>query len=841
MSWLWRSLLVTRGLDSEKEGQREEDRETGGVKPADEVLLWLGVTFLVLLLAFSGSTAGGNSSPSHDFSGVGFAPPVFLARWRTELDHSDAIGGNDAGSDEDYRDAGILLRPGAVARGEVPPPPIVTDLQGDGTVEVVFCHPGERSELVVLGAVGPDDDVPTTGRGLAIRGRGSVAPPGSVTSGYRVVAMATGFVDSPSVPSRKQVIAVVTSGWRVLCFDHQAKLLWESRVVDAFPPGLVLSEVSVVVSPTPLRTGDRGSVFVGGRLSSSATQGETTGTVAGGGHEHGQMGTRDDDHQNDTFATASNEADFTNSAFTQPHMSYVAFDAGTGKIRWEHRNNDFRPSEEEVSSGDEDVSPSRLGAHPKHDYDNLFLPRHSFQRHVVSSVGHGEVDWRVFGRDVLRHLPHAWQRRDDTTITMAHFDRHDRGEPPVRRGSARPSFGQGWSSKLGANRMESLSLGAVPHVELEHVSNPNVLVVHHRRGIEIVHAYTGRTLSQLPLEAEQDDESASIFADIIGDGSVDRVTAYGGLGGHASACKVRAVTGVPGIEEMYQAEICEQRKQKRASLGLFRASKSETGALDELRVVAPLAVDSAEARDNLRHVQQSLPPVDNIHASAEFATRLMRIASTARDGARRSKDIFTFVSSGRVTCVHPDGRVGWATPTEAVWGRAASRLKVHHIHETLYAKWKRNQNTKLAETSEANEQIKLPVVPSMQPFSVLSPHSAELPPKSALYSLLGLEEDPSLLLVAGIRVELLDTVTGERVCDASNMPPAAVPLAPVVIGDYNNDGRNDVLLLTARGLVGLRQVHSSTAASTLLLLPIVCALVILMLMMFRLGASSRER
>lgn len=57
-----------------------------------------------------------------------------------------------------------------------------------------------------------------------------------VASGRRAVAMATGVIDryyKEGTP-QKQVLVVVTSGWSVLCFDHNLKKLWETNLQVSF-------------------------------------------------------------------------------------------------------------------------------------------------------------------------------------------------------------------------------------------------------------------------------------------------------------------------------------------------------------------------------------------------------------------------------------------------------------------------------------------------------------------------------------------------------------------------------------------------------------------------------
>lgn len=53
-----------------------------------------------------------------------------------------------------------------------------------------------------------------------------------ISSGRRPVALAAGVVDRSYKHGemRKQVVVVVTSGWLVMCFDHNLKKLWETNL-----------------------------------------------------------------------------------------------------------------------------------------------------------------------------------------------------------------------------------------------------------------------------------------------------------------------------------------------------------------------------------------------------------------------------------------------------------------------------------------------------------------------------------------------------------------------------------------------------------------------------------
>ena len=53
-----------------------------------------------------------------------------------------------------------------------------------------------------------------------------------IASGRRAVAMATGVIDRAykNGQVQKQVLVVVTSGWSVMCFDHNLNKLWETNL-----------------------------------------------------------------------------------------------------------------------------------------------------------------------------------------------------------------------------------------------------------------------------------------------------------------------------------------------------------------------------------------------------------------------------------------------------------------------------------------------------------------------------------------------------------------------------------------------------------------------------------
>lgn len=57
-----------------------------------------------------------------------------------------------------------------------------------------------------------------------------------ISSGRRPVAMATGVIDRHPRQGQPvtQVLVVVTSGWSVMCFDHNLNKLWEANLQVCF-------------------------------------------------------------------------------------------------------------------------------------------------------------------------------------------------------------------------------------------------------------------------------------------------------------------------------------------------------------------------------------------------------------------------------------------------------------------------------------------------------------------------------------------------------------------------------------------------------------------------------
>jgi len=169
------------------------------------------------------------------------------------------------------------------------------------------------------------------------------------------------------------------------------------------------------------------------------------------------------------------------------HVSFYAFDCKGGSLRWKHEINDFQPEE--------------------HSF-KLLGKSENTKTEASQMIDLGEVDWRVYRRALLSQLPHSWQRREDTTLALAHFDRK---KDKITKG--------GGLKAVPTAHIPGISDWNLAHVNgAESIKDPNVIVAHLREGIEVIHLYTGKRLTQLTL-------GMGTWDDINGDGVIDHAQA----------------------------------------------------------------------------------------------------------------------------------------------------------------------------------------------------------------------------------------------------------------------------------------------------------------------------
>ena len=148
------------------------------------------------------------------------------------------------------------------------------------------------------------------------------------------------------------------------------------------------------------------------------------------------------------------------------HFNMHALDARDGSVLWKHDGFDVKT---------EQYSKSLPQFAFKLDKRDLMA-----QVHRAPSV----ADWTVFKESLVAELPHDWHSRDDTSIRIAHFERHHVGS-----GAASQATGKGKLSKksrgggglfkggsfTGVGSAPLSTTAALPHDAAEHTDQPNEL------------------------------------------------------------------------------------------------------------------------------------------------------------------------------------------------------------------------------------------------------------------------------------------------------------------------------------------------------------------------------
>ncbi|KAL2632806.1 hypothetical protein R1flu_004285 [Riccia fluitans] len=478
------------------------------------------------------------------------------------------------------------------------PPPIVTDLNGDGRKEIlVATHDAKIQILEPTYAKGDDNFMEAR-----LKAEVSLLPEKvRVTAGRRPVAMATGVVTRHLRPGEtsKEVLVVVTASWSILCFDHNLKKLWETDVREDFPHAAHHKEVSILVTNHTLKHSDSGLVIVGGsmevqpQLHLDPFEEELVAEQEAEKHRRAAGNT---DEVEDV--SAGKAWDKTR------HFSYYAFAGYTGQKRWSHRSEDFHRIPNIAS---ETV--------PQHNY--------KLDASALTARHESEVECREFRESVLGVMPHRWERREDTRFELSHFRKHKRKTVKKQTGkqNSHPSLkpeekhvpgkdltnkvvaGLGKASEF-ATATKSKSRNLYMPVITNHSSfwwMPNVVVAHLSEGIEAVHLASGRTVCKLLLAA------GGLHADINGDGVLDHVQAFGASGAErmvptgmieaVKPCWAVATSGVPVREVIFNGSICRSSPFNSFQPGDFGGRAwGRTTNTAPLEVATPILIPRKDGR-----------------------------------------------------------------------------------------------------------------------------------------------------------------------------------------------------------------------------------------------------
>lgn len=493
------------------------------------------------------------------------------------------------------------------------PPPIVADLNGDGRSEVlVATHDAKIQVLAPHGRRGDE------GFGEAhVLAEISLLPDKiRVSSGRRAVAMATGFVDRSYTHGevRKQVLVVVTSGWWVMCFDHNLKKLWENNLQEDFPHNAHHREIAISISNYTLKNGDAGLVIVGGRM-------EVQPHIYIDPFE--EIGMAAKNAENHRRSASEKEASENSGTVDLRHFAFYAFAGRTGSLRWSRKNENIQAHSSDASQ---------------------LIPQHNYKLdvHAINSRHPGEFECREFRESVLGVMPHHWDRREDTSFELAHFRKHkrkslkktpgkttsypyhvpDENNPPGKDPSKKIAGLIGKAANYDGSRRGKKRSPYIPtitnHTQLWWV--PNVVVAHQKEGIEAIHLASGRTVCKLHLQ------EGGLHADINGDGVLDHVQVVGRNGEQTVVsgsmevlrpCWAVATSGVPVREQLFNASICHHSPFSLFQNGEYFRSFSRDTDTGSLEVATPILI---QTNDGHRHRKGS-------HGDVVFLTNRGEVTS----------------------------------------------------------------------------------------------------------------------------------------------------------------------------------------------------------------------
>ena len=319
-------------------------------------------------------------------------------------------------------------------------------------------------------------------------------------------------------------------------------------------------------------------------------------------------------------------------------------------------------------------------------------------------------------------------------MRLAHFVKHHIGSGATGTAKSIRSVGsvvKGQSRFVGIEAPPLSASATLPHDASEHTSHPNVIVMHHKRGIEAIGLRTGVQVTSLPLSEDHS------YADIDGDGVVDMVLVmedsrgvenYGAAFAHEHGdlqpCTVMVVSGLPPRSQLFNGTLCLHRRSLQDPLQ--RRSKAKTV---EVKAASPLFVRSVDVLS----LKES-----------------------------KTKDTVISVNTGFTTSYSSKGEYRW----------------------------------QLKKSPEWSMQFQFPAV---MHFDYDAARADDTGTHDSIYS---------HILISGNKDIMLAST------DGMELARAAIPKDPVtkpIIGDFDNDGITDIMVITDDALLGYRlEVETST-------------------------------
>ena len=692
------------------------------------------------------------------------------------------------------------------------PSPLVADLNGDGSYEVIKASQSHQIHILKPMHSGKKGDGFL--KAQIITSVSLLYKRVLITAGRRPVSMAVGYLD-PLLPGpfapRKQVLVVLTASWQVICFDHNLKLLWEVDIKAKFPHHSHLNEVAVYISPHQVRQGDRGLVIVGASLetgdmtSGDGLEGANTNARADGAFSDSdilmeEMRTEEEALQHSKSAGDKDKLEDVEggaSADTTRHFSYYAMEGGSGHERWHHSSSDFHHDLESLAAENQ----------PQNNY--------KLEADKAESRHFGEASCRDYRESVLHSLPHSWTHKEDSHLHEAHFIKHKHST-----GSNKASVAQHHKEKLRIRSKQSSVLLGASLKPGSHPSHSKPDRAHHgspdgARGGGILSFLLGPKSHDLAHAAastshEGRHHHGGAHTRHQGHVSSHKPGAKGGGGSNhhwdhhsnmtANSIVAHLEDGVEVIHLFTGRPVCKLHLPS----GSLHADLNGDGIVDHVQVFhGTVSMDQdVDSDDNSHHpgshciavATSGIPPREKLWRVNVCKSRAFMSSGTEGLGAilqdgesSEDESAFTEILTP-VMLPLPDLSHGYRSRHGGhglvVFATSKGRLSAvsatgHHIWQTVFpgAGWPHESSDEAAEER---------VVPSL---SVMALHKHGV---------------PTTVVVAGKDAAVLVSEHG-HLMDVLWLPNP--PVKPLIVADFNGDGLNDIIVVTRDGIYGYVQVH----------------------------------
>ena len=503
------------------------------------------------------------------------------------------------------------------------PPPIIADVNGDGVNEIVVATRNPPL-LRVLSAPTQREALHSTQNAqplLRARVRQRVS---LLTSGVRIatgrypVALATGPLVHGGADGKLALLSIVvlTDAWSVLCFNHKLELQWETVVQyqqqSLGIADLWIREAALLVRPNRVVVG--GSMHTTEALEADAEAAVGSAPAQRDVFAHLTGADRRDVRSDEPVGLGGERGAHSYAARRRraQRFSVYALEGARGRVVW-------------ARTADELDSPASAAAEK-----NAALPK--WRPAGMQRAEDARRTCRRYRRSLataLRAHPHAWANRADTAILGAIFELDDL----TASAASAPADRKAASARVGALAAAAslghyvAGAGAAPAAggrarsntrSSSSSSSENVLLLHTRLGVEVLHLESGVAVCTEMLQPS----ALSVTADINGDGSVDRVSALQQLDLRSSPPAARQSADVG------QREPAPRDAARTARGGRRRSGMSTSFQPDGVGESGAAEAEEAEGR---------APQIVHCLATATTHVQPHRIASSVDDDAHAHK------------------------------------------------------------------------------------------------------------------------------------------------------------------------------------------------------------